>query len=120
MAQHNNIGQLGEQLAQRHLEEKGFAILETNWRNGRHEIDIIAYKEGMIVFAEVKTRSNLDYGNPEDFVTRNKQKSYIRLANNYVINHHRNEEVRFDIISVNLSGTSYHIVHIEDAFSAIG
>ena len=120
MAQHNDTGQLGEQLARRHLEENGFAILKTNWKMGKYEVDIIAYKEGLIVFVEVKTRSTLDHGNPEDFVDRNKQRAYIRMANKYVIDNRRSEEVRFDIISVDLSSTGYHITHIEDAFSAVG
>ena len=66
MAQHNDIGKLGEELAQQHLVKQGFAILERNYRKGRYEVDIIAYKEGLMVFVEVKTRSNLDYGDPED------------------------------------------------------
>ena len=80
MAEHNDTGMQGEALARRHLEEQGFAIMETNWRRGKYEVDIIAYKEGLIVFAEVKTRNSTDYGNPEEFVDRKKQKAYIRLA----------------------------------------
>jgi len=120
MAQHNDTGKIGENLAQKHLTEQGFAILETNYRKGRYEADIIAYKEGLIVFAEVKTRSNLDFGDPEEFVDRKKQRAYIRMANNYVIEHNRDEEVRFDIIAVAINANGYQINHIEDAFNAIG
>lgn len=120
MAQHNDTGKIGEQLAYRHLEQHGFAILKTNWKMGKYEVDIVAYKEGLIVFVEVKTRSSLDHGNPEDFVDRNKQRAYIRMANEYVIENRRSEEVRFDIISVDLSSTGYRISHIENAFSAVG
>lgn len=120
MAQHNKTGNIGEQLARQYLEDKGFAIVETNWRRGKLEVDIIAYKEGLIVFAEVKTRSRTDYGNPEDFVTIDKQRAYVRLADKYVIEHNREEEVRFDIISVEVEGSEYHITHLEDAFSAVG
>lgn len=119
MAEHNNTGKEGELLARRHLEEQGFAIVETNWRRGKHEVDIIAYHEGLIVFAEVKTRSETEHGNPEEFVDRDKQRAYIRMANAYVIKHQREEEVRFDIISVTLSPTGHKIVHIENAFSAV-
>ncbi len=101
------------------MEEQGFAIMETNWRRGKYEVDIIAYKEGLIVFAEVKTRSNVDYGQPEEFVTRDKQRAYIRMANAYVIKHQREEEVRFDIISVVASAEGYSIEHVENAFSAV-
>ncbi len=120
MALHNDIGKLGESLAQQHLVKQGFAILETNYREGRYEVDIIAYKENLIVFVEVKTRSNMDYGNPEEFVDRHKQRAYIRMANNYVIQNNREEEVRFDIIAVVVGSTGHQINHIEDAFSAIG
>ena len=120
MAQHNKTGNIGEQLARQYLEDKGFAIVETNWRRGKLEVDIIAYKEGLIVFAEVKTRSRTDYGNPEDFVTIDKQRAYVRLVDKYVIEHNREEEVRFDIISVEVEGSEYHITHLEDAFSAVG
>ena len=120
MAQHNKTGNIGEQLARQYLEDKGYAIVETNWRRGKLEVDIIAYKEGLIVFAEVKTRSRTDYGNPEEFVNIDKQRAYVRMANKYVIEHNREEEVRFDIISVEVAGNDYHITHLEDAFSAVG
>ena len=81
---------------------------------------VAVYKDELIVFVEVKTRSMLDFGNPEDFVNKNKQRAYIRLANAYVIENDREEEVRFDIIAVEISQTSYQINHIEDAFSAVG
>lgn len=119
MAEHNDTGMQGEALARRHLEEQGFAILETNWRRGKYEVDIIAYKEGLIVFAEVKTRHRTDYGNPEEFVDHKKQKAYIRLADAYVTKHRREEEVRFDIISVVASPDGTHIEHLENAFSAV-
>ena len=118
MAQHNDTGNIGEQLAREYLEKKGFAIMETNWRKGKYEVDIIAYKEGLIVFAEVKTRSRQDYGEPEEFVTIDKQKAYVRLADKYVVEHNREVEVRFDIIAVEIEVLDYHITHLEDAFNA--
>ena len=118
MAEHNDTGMQGEALARRHLEEQGFAIMETNWRRGKYEVDIIAYREGLIVFAEVKTRNSTDYGNPEEFVDRKKQKAYIRLADAYVTKHRREEEVRFDIISVVMGPEGCRIEHMENAFTA--
>lgn len=120
MAQHNDTGNLGETLAQQYLREQGYAIVKTNWRKGKHEVDIIAYKEGLYVFVEVKTRSNIDYGLPEDFVTKEKQRAYVQMANAYMVAQQCEEEVRFDIISVEIHGSSYHINHIENAFSAVG
>ena len=119
MALHNDIGKVGEQLARRHLEEKGYAILETNWRLGKMEADIIAYKEGLVVFVEVKTRSSTLYGEPQDFVDYNKRRSYVKMANAYIQARRRSEEIRFDIIAVEVGTTGYRLNHIENAFNAI-
>lgn len=119
MAQHNDTGKLGETLAQRYLIENGYAILDTNWRLGKVEADIIAYREGMVVFVEVKTRTTPDYGEPIDSVTRTKQRAYIRLANAYMLRRNRDEEVRFDIIGIYIVGAGYRIEHETDAFSAV-
>lgn len=118
MAVHNEIGKLGESLASEYLKQNGYAILETNWRLGRHEADIIAYKEGIIVMVEVKTRTTQGHGEPEDFVGYSKQKSYIKLANAYVRSYWRDEEVRFDIISVYISRDNFEIKHFKNAFAA--
>lgn len=120
MAEHNITGRNGEDIAANYLQEQGFAILERNWKMGKNEVDIIAYKEGLIVFAEVKTRSNLEFGDPEEFVGREKQRYYVRLANAYVIKNEREEEVRFDIIAIEMTESSYRVNHIENAFSAVG
>lgn len=119
MGKANTIGKAGEKLAKEYLQRSGYAILGTNWRSGRYEVDIIAYMEGVIIFAEVKTRSSVEHGEPEDFVDRGKQRAYIRLANDYVIEHQRDEEVRFDIIAIEMTGAEPKINHIENAFCAI-
>ena len=120
MARHNTTGNYGEQMACRYLKEHHYAILETNWRKGRHEADIIAYMEGVIVFVEVKTRSGREYGDPESFVDRAKQRSYIFLANSYVMEKGLDEEVRFDIIAITVTQQGTEIEHIPNAFSAVG
>lgn len=120
MAKHNELGEWGEQLAQNHLKEKGYAILETNWRLGKLEADIIAYKDGEIVFVEVKTRSSDRYGEPQEFVDMRKGRSYLKLANAYIQQHHRQETCRLDVIAILVKDSSYEINHIENAFSAIG
>ena len=121
MAEHNITGNIGEALARGHLERQGFAIMETNWRRGKHEVDIIAYKEGLIVFAEVKTRRDLEHRTPEEFVDYKKQRAYVRMANDYVVKNQREEEVRFDIISVYIAPVpeDCYIEHIENAFSPV-
>ena len=119
MAEHNDFGSQGEVLAQNLLTEKGYKILNTNWRYGHNEIDIIAQKDDIIVFVEVKTRSTTVFGEPESFVTREKQKAYIRLANHYIQQYNKTEEARFDIISMVINKYKKEIKHIEGAFSAI-
>ena len=119
MAEHNDFGNMGEQLAQECLEQKGYKILETNWRSGHNEVDIIAVKGDILIFVEVKTRRTVIWGEPQLFVTREKQRSYIALANKYVRMNNRNEEVRFDIIAILLTNTQRKIEHIEAPFSTI-
>ena len=73
-------GSTGENLAQEYLKNKNYTILFTNWRHKRSEIDIIAQDGKVIVFVEVKTRTNLSFGNPEDFVDANKMKKMQEAA----------------------------------------
>lgn len=116
MAEHNELGKQGEELAAEYLAAKGYTILETNWRKARYEIDLIARNNQTIVVVEVKTRSGNYFGDPEIFVTRQKQKQIIKAANAYINQHNIDEEVRFDIISVIYTGKNPVVKHISDAF----
>lgn len=115
MAEHNITGQKGEQMAAEFLEKQGYKILETNWRFLNLEADIIAEKSKTLVIAEVKTRKSNYFGEPESFVTKQKQKNLIKIANAYIERKQLDLEVRFDIISVVLNDQT-SIKHIEDAF----
>ncbi len=119
MAEHNESGKDGEVMARRYLEQNDYEILETNWRLGHLEADIIAYHDHKIVFVEVKTRSHTDYGDPEDFVDRKKQKAYIKIANAYILQHDRDEEARFDIIAISFQDGTPIIRHLVNAFTTI-
>lgn len=117
MAQHLDLGRRGESLAKAHLEEAGYEILDENWTHGRLEVDLIAYKNQVIVFVEVKTRSGNGFGEPEDFVDGRKQKLLARAADEYIYLMNHRGEVRFDIVSVLFRGEEKYILkHIEDAF----
>ena len=72
MAEHNDLGKFGEELAVDFLEKNGYEILETNWVFDKAEIDIIAQKNGILAVVEVKTRSSLDFGLPQEFVKQKK------------------------------------------------
>lgn len=117
MAIHNKLGFKGETAAAAFLERKGFCIRDRNWRCGRAEVDIIAELDGLLVFVEVKTRSSLAFGFPEDFVSRAQEKMLLEAAEEYAYRCHHIGEMRFDIISI-LADRSGNLTinHIEDAF----
>ena len=116
MAANHELGKKGEELAAQYLKEKGYKILETNWRFGRNELDLVARDGETLVVAEVKTRQSTTFGEPEMAVTREKQRAIIRSANAYVRWKRRNIEVRFDVISIVIRDEQADINHIPDAF----
>lgn len=120
MATHNDKGKEGERIARQYLSDHGYLILESNWRFGHLEADIIAYKDNLVVFVEVKTRSTDWYGAPEEFVDLKKRQAYIRLANAYIVQKNRPEEVRFDIIAVVTGHDDPKINHIVGAYTTVG
>lgn len=110
------IGSRGEQAAAAYLRRKGYTVLETNWQHRKLEVDIIATHGGTLVIAEVKTRHDAQFGEPETFVTRKKQQFLIKAANAYIEQKGLELEVRFDIIAILNSDAGPRITHIEDAF----
>jgi putative endonuclease len=117
MAQHLDLGRKGESLAKTFLEDAGYEILDENWTHGKAEIDLIAYKDRVIIFAEVKTRTGNSFGEPEDFVDNRKQKLLAEAADEYIYLMDHQGEVRFDIISILFDKyANYTLKHIEDAF----
>jgi putative endonuclease len=117
MAQHLELGRKGEALAKAHLEAAGYEILDENWTFGKAEVDLIAYKDRMIIFTEVKARTGNGFGEPEDFVDNRKQKLLSNAADEYIYLMNHQGEVRFDIIAIRFypQGT-FTLKHIEDAF----
>jgi putative endonuclease len=118
MAEHNEKGVKGEELAAAFLKENGYTVLETNWRFKNLEADIIAVANGVMIVAEVKTRTSNFFGEPETFVNKQKQANLRKAANGYIEHKQLDLEVRFDIISVILgkSEEQARINHIQDAF----
>jgi putative endonuclease len=111
-----NIGDRAEQSVQEYLIKSGFKIIEKNFRLEHNEIDIIASKDKLIVFVEVRSKSANSRINPEETITAQKQKSIFKVAN-YYINKNKLKDVdfRFDIIFVYYTGGGYDIQHFEDA-----
>lgn len=117
MSKHNKIGIKGEQIAADFLLNKGYKILCRNWRSGRKEIDVIAAKDDVLVIFEIKTRSGMDFGFPEEAVNRKKQTFLKEAASAYVNEHPEYTNIRFDIISVLMDGEAVkEIIHFEEAF----
>ena len=117
MAQHLDLGRKGESLAKTHLENAGYEIMDENWTHGKAEVDLIAYKDKVIIFAEVKTRTGNGFGEPEDFVDARKQKLLVEAADEYIYLMDHQGEVRFDIIAILFDKqANYKLNHIEDAF----
>ena len=117
MLKHTEIGTKGELLAANFLINKGYSILETNWRTGKKEVDIIAESSDSIVFVEVNTRSNFDFGFPEEAVTEAKKKLLKLAAEEYFEQKKPVKNPRFDIISILQKGANtQEIIHIVDAF----
>lgn len=116
MAEHNDLGKLGEELAIEFLRKNGYEILEANWTFQKAEIDIIAQKENTLAIVEVKTRSSLEFGLPQDFVKPKKIQLLVKAVNEYVVSKNLDIEVRFDIIAIHKEGKSFVIEHLKDAF----
>ena len=111
------LGETGEQMAARYLEEQGCVILERHYRKDHKEVDIIALDHGELAVVEVKTRSSEDYFTAEQAVDHRKRQNIIRVANNYMRRYHRTEPLRFDIIAIVGSGATAEIRHTKNAFN---
>ena len=119
MALHNDLGKLGELVAARHLIMQGYSILDRDYRVGHRDIDIVASKDGTVVFVEVKTRRSDSFGEPEESVTDEKIRNIISAANAYVQRSDVRGLVRFDVISVVGTEEPFRIKHFEGAFNPL-
>ncbi len=110
-------GKKAEDLASKYIMNLGYAIMERNWRFKRAEIDIIASKQNIMVFLEVKSRSGTMYGAPETGVTPHKELLLADAASAYMLEKSYTGEYRFDIISVLFRLEEKPVIeHFIDAF----
>lgn len=116
MAQHNELGQLGEQMATDYLIAKGYKIIVRNYVYQKAEIDIIAQHDNTIICVEVKTRNSDFFGDPQDFVTPNKIKLLVKAMDAFIIENDIELETRFDIVAVLKNKKIEQITHMENAF----
>lgn len=114
------IGQEGEDIAAEYLVNNGFELITRNYRHGHGEIDIIVNdkSDGYLVFVEVKTRQNLEFGEPEYAITKSKIKQLKKIAEAYVYEKDFKEvECRFDVIAIIWNReTKPKITHYKNAF----
>jgi putative endonuclease len=119
MADHNELGKTAEDLAVTYLQKNGYTIVVRNFRFQKAEIDIIAEKDNLIVVVEVKARSTDVFMLPQEAVTKTKIKLLVSAANHFMEEFSKDQEVRFDIISVLADRKkNLTIEHITGAFEA--
>ena len=112
------VGKLGEKAARKFLKKRGYRIREVGFRCPRGEIDIIAQQKDHLVFVEVRTKSNLDFGTPEESITRAKKEKLIALALTYTSTHQKLPSLwRIDVVAIELDdkGKPKRIELIENA-----
>ncbi|PWI30016.1 endonuclease [Flavobacteriaceae bacterium LYZ1037] len=118
MAQHNELGEWGEQFAAEYLIKKGYEILERNYFYDRAEVDIIAKTNAgdSMVCVEVKTRNSDFFGDPQSFVSQGKIKLLVKAMDAYLMEHDISLETRFDVIAIIKNKSTEELTHYEDAF----
>lgn len=116
MAQHNELGKKGEEMAVAHLLASGYEIVARNFTHQKAEVDIIARKENVLAVVEVKTRSTPDFGDPQDFVKKKQINQLVKAIDHFVNEHDLDVNVRFDIIAIIKNKAGTKLEHLEDAF----
>lgn len=102
MAQHLHTGKHGEDLAAAWLAAQGFEVLHRNWKYSYFELDIVATRDGVLHFIEVKTRTTDTYGHPEEGVTTKKMKRLMQAGEEYLYLHPDWKRIQYDILSIRL------------------
>jgi len=116
MAEHNDLGKTGEDLALAELLKKGFQLKERNYSFNKAEIDLVMTHGSDLVFVEVKTRQTAEIGEPYLAVTKSKQRQLIKAAHHYIVSKDLDVNARFDIVSIVHNSYRTVIEHIEEAF----
>jgi len=112
------VGKLGEKAAQKFLKKQGYRVRETGFRCRHGEIDIIAQRKDCLVFVEVRTKTNLDFGTPEESITQAKKEKIIASALTYTTTHQDIPALwRIDVVAIELDdkGKTKRIELIENA-----
>lgn len=117
MAVHNQLGREGEEMAAFFLGQNGYVVLHRNWRHGQLEVDLIALKDDVLHFVEVKLRRTDRYGYPEESVGKQKLRFLMRAADQYLYLHPQYKKICFDILAITApKGTEPQFFFIEDVY----
>ena len=116
MALHNELGRKGEQLGEDYLANCGYSILFRNWRYGRSEIDLVAAKDNVLHFIEVKTRRAAGFGLPEEAIDKKKLRRMITAGSKFINSYPQWKRIQFDILSVSIINNEVSYFLIEDAY----
>lgn len=119
MAEHNELGKLGEQKAADYLIGKGYQIVDRNWHFHHKEVDIIAYDGEVLVIIEVRTRTSSQWLHPRESISPMKVRYLVLAADAYVRYKKIDNRIRFDIVTcLPINTSNWEIEHIERAFTA--
>ena len=110
------LGEIGEDIALRHLLSKGFQLITKNWRFKHKEIDIIMKDGDFLVIVEVKTRKTNQHEAPDEMIPRKKQRFLIAAAEAYIMEYDIEAESRFDVVIIHFEYDKPVINHIPNAF----
>lgn len=102
MAQHNNTGNFGEGLAAAYLQQNGYTLLHQNWRHSHWEVDIIASRNNVLHFIEVKTRRTKKFGHPEESVSKKKIQNLINASEEYLYQHPQWQRIQFNVLAITI------------------
>jgi len=113
------LGRIGEDLALKELQGKGYQLLDRNWQNGHKELDLVMLDGPELVIVEVKSLRSVQYGEPADHMNPRKEKNIIDAADSYIIEKDLNYPVRFDVVEIVFEETGARINHIPRAFGPL-
>jgi len=114
------LGQEGERIAESYLRKKGYRVVERNYRCPVGELDLILLDRRVVVFVEVKTRSDDRFGAPLESVGPRKQKKMIKTALFFLTRHRlHNRDARFDVVGISYQGGEPMVEHIQNAFEVV-
>ncbi len=117
MALHNTFGKESEQLAAEWLLKQGYSIIHRNWRFSHYEIDIIAIKNNVLHFVEVKSRSSKKFGLPEEAVNKTKFQRLLNAADEFLFQNRQYKHVQYDVLAISkFKNEPVEFFFIEDVY----